>query len=190
MEKKPEKKCSLKLEAVKIDSIFQVLDGVSWLDNPNISEVSQFSDLDPRTVGKVLKNCLNMGIVQESNKDSYKITIPYPFKGTQLQKTAIMKEVLFKMPLLRNVREFLKLGETRDNAVRKAASVQKITDYEKTAIEPLIKWAEQLGALSLDTMDEDFAEEGVLTKQERHQSTSSSPVIFLSGDFDDQRSMK
>lgn len=180
MGKKIEKKCSLKFEPVKLDSIFPVLDGISWLDNPNISEISQFSGLDSRTVGKVLKNCLSMGIIRELDKRTYVLIIPYPFKGNQVQKNTILKESLFKMPILTNVRQFLKLGDTQDNAIRKAATVQKITNYEKAAIDPLIKWAEQLGALSLDTMDEDFAKDGVQIKEERRQSCASSPVIFLS----------
>ena len=186
MSPKVEKKCSLRFEPIKLDSIFHVLDGVSWLDKPDNSEISQFSGLDPRTVGKAIKNCLNMGIVTESSRGAYVLTIPYPFKGSESQKKTVLKEAIFKMPLIASVRQFLKLGDTIDNATRKAATVQKITNYEKLAIEPLIKWADQLGALSLDTMYEDFAEEGVQIKEERHQSASNAPVIFLSHSSQDK----
>ena len=186
MSPKVEKKCSLRFEPIKLDSIFHVLDGVSWLDKPDNSEISQFSGLDPRTVGKAIKNCLNMGIVTESSRGAYVLTIPYPFKGSESQKKTVLKEAIFKMPLIASVRQFLKLGDTIANATRKAATVQKITNYEKLAIEPLIKWADQLGALSLDTMYEDFAEEGVQIKEERHQSASNAPVIFLSHSSQDK----
>lgn len=130
MSPKVEKKCSLRFEPIKLDSIFHVLDGVSWLDKPDNSEISQFSGLDPRTVGKAIKNCLNMGIVTESSRGAYVLTIPYPFKGSESQKKTVLKEAIFKMPLIASVRQFLKLGDTIDNATRKAATVQKITNYE------------------------------------------------------------
>ena len=98
MSPKVEKKCSLRFEPIKLDSIFHVLDGVSWLDKPDNSEISQFSGLDPRTVGKAIKNCLNMGIVTESSRGAYVLTIPYPFKGSESQKKTVLKEAIFKMP--------------------------------------------------------------------------------------------
>jgi hypothetical protein len=62
--KHPSKACSVKFESVNIDSLFPVLDAVAWLDMPNAKQITQFTGLDPRIVGKLLKNSLTIGLVQ------------------------------------------------------------------------------------------------------------------------------
>lgn len=79
-----------------------------------------------------------------------------------------------------NLRQFLKLGDKLDDAIRKAATVQKVQNYDKTSIDPLIKWATQLKALSLEMAYEDFVEEGIKQKEIRHKETKSNKVVFLS----------
>lgn len=177
---KKDLKPTVRFEAVSLESIYEVLDGISWLDNPNLKEIAQFSGLDPRTVGKVLKNCLQVGVIIEISKDFYKMTVPYPFKGSKDQKKEVIREAVFKMPLIVSYRQFLKLQNKPDDALRKAATVQKITNYEKKALEPIIKWAVQLNALSLEMDPEYFAIEGIKLKEERHKVTGAKNVVFLS----------
>lgn len=175
-----ENKCSLRFESVRVESVYDILDGISWLDEPSIKDIAQFSGIDPRTAGKAIKNCVQIGLVKEITKDFFSLTVAYPYKGSKDQKEAVLKEAVFKMPLIINVRQFLKLGDKLDDALRKAATVQKVQNYDKPSIEPLIKWATQLKALSLEMTVEDFAEEGVKHKEIRHQEAKSEKVVFLS----------
>lgn len=177
---KQEIKCSLRFEAVRIESVYDILDGISWLDEPTIKDIAQFSGIDPRTAGKAIKNCVQIGIVKEVTKDFFALTVAYPYKGSKDQKEAVFRESVFKMPLIVNVRQFLKLGDQLDDALRKAATVQKIQNFEKAALEPLIKWATLLKTLSLEMTIEDFAEEGVKHKELRHKEAKSERVVFLS----------
>jgi CxxC motif-containing protein len=177
---KKEIKSSLRFESVNLDSIYEVLDGISWLDDSTIKDIAQFSGIDPRTAGKVIKNCLQIGIVKEISKDFYKLTVGYPFKGTKEQKKEVIREAIFKMPLIISYRQFLKLGNNTQDALRKAATIQKIENFDKTALEPIIKWAGQLNALSLEMDIEDFANEGVKIKEIRHKESKDEKVVFLS----------
>ena len=45
----------MKFEAVRIESLIEVLDAIAWLDTPSSKAIAQFAALDPRTVGKILK---------------------------------------------------------------------------------------------------------------------------------------
>lgn len=186
MEKKKSKienkdnKCSLRFESVKIESVYNILDGISWLDEPTTRDIAQFSGIDPRTAGKAIKNCIQIGIIKEVAKDFYTLTVAYPYKGTKEQKEAVLREAIFKMPLVTNIRQFLKLGENLENSLRKASTVQKVANYDKTAIEPLLKWATQLKALSLEMSFEDFAEEGIKQKELRHKESQTEKIVFLS----------
>jgi hypothetical protein len=175
-----DKKSSLRFEPVKIDMVFEILDGISWLDEPNIKDLAQFSGVDPRTAGKAIKNCQQIGIIKEITKDFFSLTVAYPYKGSKEQKEAVIRESIFKMPLIVNLRQFLKLGDTLEDALRKSATVNKVENYDKSSLEPLIKWATQLKALSLEMSFEDFAEEGVKLKEIRHQTLKSQKVVFLS----------
>lgn len=177
---KKENKCSVRFESVKITSVYEVLDGISWLDDPDIRQIAQFSGIDSRTAGKVIKNCVQIGIVKEVTKGFYKLTIPYPFKGSIGQKKAALREALFKMPLIESLRQFLKLGEELENSIRKAATVQKIENYDKTSLDPLVKWATQLDVLSIEIQASDFVEEGIQHKEKRHIENADEKVVFLS----------
>jgi TIR domain len=177
---KKENKCSVRFESVKIDSVYEVLDGISWLDEPDIKQIAQFSGIDPRTAGKVIKNCIQIGIISEITIGYYKLKIPYPFKGSSEQKKAALKESIFKMPLIVSLRQFLKFGEDLENSLRKAATVQKIENYDKSSIDPLIKWASQLDVLEMSFQADDFVEEGLLHKEQRHKENKDDKVVFLS----------
>ena len=92
----------------------------------------------------------------------------------------MLRESIFKMPLVVNIRQFLKFGDNLEDALRKAATVQKVQNYDKNSIDPLIKWATQLKALSIEMTLEDFIDEGVKHKEERHKEAKSERVVFLS----------
>jgi hypothetical protein len=177
---KKEIKSSIRFESINIESVYEVLDGISWLDEPTIKDIAQFSGIDPRTAGKVIKNCLQIEIVNEITNDFFKLTVPYPFKGSKEQKKEVIREALFKMPLIVSYRQFLKLGNKPEDALRKAATVQKVENYEKTSLDPLIKWATQLNALSLNMDAEDFVDAGVKLKEIRHEKDKNEKVVFLS----------
>ncbi|MBW1298113.1 toll/interleukin-1 receptor domain-containing protein [Aquimarina litoralis] len=177
---KKENKCSVRFESIKIDSVYEVLDALSWLDEPDMKQIAQFSGIDPRTAGKVLKNCVQIGIVKEVTSGYFVLTIPYPYKGSKEQKEVVLKEAIFRMPLISSLRQFLKVGEILEDALRKAATVQKIENYDKSSIDPLIKWATKLNTLSMDLQIDDFADEGLKHKESRHQDDSDQKVVFLS----------
>src|SRR5689334_16417518 len=92
--------CSLRFEAARLDSLFDVLDALAWLNLPNVSEVSQFAGIDPRTGGKLLKNSTTIAIAESLNNDKYSLLVPYPHKGAIDQKRAVVREALVRMPLL------------------------------------------------------------------------------------------
>lgn len=175
-----ENKCSIRFESVNIVSVYDILDGISWLDEPSIKDIAQFSGIDPRTAGKAIKNCVQIGIIKEVTKDFFSLSVAYPYKGSKEQKEAVLRESVFRMPLIVNLRQFLKFGDKLEDALRKAATVQKVQNYDKAAIDPLIKWATQLKALSLEMTFEDFAEEGVKHKELRHKESISDKIVFLS----------
>lgn len=177
---KTENKCSIRFESVKLDSVYSVLDAISWLDEPDMKDIAQFSGIDPRTAGKVIKNCSQIGITKEITTGYYTLTIPYPYKGSIEQKKSVIKEAIFKMPLIVSLRQFLKLGDELENALRKAATVQKVSNYDKKSFDPLIKWASQLDALSLEIQIGDFTNEGLKHKESRHIEQKEEKVVFLS----------
>jgi hypothetical protein len=98
------KQPALRFEAVKIDSLFVVLDAVAWLDSPGTKEIAQYANLDPRTVGKILKNARLIGLVQSPDDNTYVLAKPYPYKGTLDEKRNVVREALLKHPLLRSIR--------------------------------------------------------------------------------------
>src|SRR5438105_15735163 len=108
---------SLRFEATKIDSVFEVLDAVAWLDAPACKDVAQFAGVDPRTAGKLLKNASMLGLVDCVNDESYLLVLPYPYKGSLDQKKAVVREALIRLPLLKSVRQFLQLGANFDDVL-------------------------------------------------------------------------
>ena len=166
--------CSMRFEATKLDAVFEVLDALAWLNLPTVSEVSQFAGIDPRTAGKLLKNSLAIGLIESVASEKYLLLVPYPHKGALEQKKAVVREALVKMQLLKNVRQFLKLGESLDSAQRKAASIQKVENYDPAALMPLLEWAKQLQAL-----DPLLDEEEVLDSAERRKILMQTLILIL-----------
>lgn len=173
-------KCSLSFEPTNIDSLFPVLDALAWLDLPDNKQIAQFAGIDGRTVGKLLKNCLTIGIVQTATDSTYALALPYPYKGSHDQKVAVIRESLVRMPLMIHLRQFMSLGDSIDDALRKAATVTNITNYDSKALAPLMKWAKQLDVLEPNLIVDDLVDEAIQTKEARHKEDKSKIVAFLS----------
>lgn len=168
-----------RFEAAKIDALFLVLDAVAWLDSPRSRDIAQFADVDPRTVGKLLKNARQIGLVDVVDEVVF-LRLPYPYKGTLEQKKAVVREALILMPLLVSVRQFVALGDPVGTALRKAATVAGTVPYDEAALLPLVQWAKNLNALEPGVVPEDLLEEATAAKAERHVADASSTVAFLS----------
>lgn len=172
--------CSLKFESAKVDSLFGVLDAIAWLNSPDIKQISQFAGIDPRTTGKLLKNGGAIGLIDNLNDHHYSLTLPYPFKGSLEQKRAVVREALIRMPLLVNVRQFLSLGEKLNDALRKAATVIGVENFESAALSPLVQWAQDLKAVEPGLLIEDLVESASAAKEKRHRKDSEARIAFLS----------
>lgn len=175
----PKKTASQKFEPAKLDSLFVVLDAIAWLDAPSTGEVAQFSDIDPRTAGKLLKNACQIGLV-DAIGNSYALVLPYPYKGSKEQKEAVVKEALVRLPLLTGVRQFLRLGDKTDVALRKAATIAGIIPFTPANLNPLLEWAQSLGALQPTLIAEDLVNAAESIKEKRHAQEKSRRVAFLS----------
>lgn len=174
------KKCSFAFQAANIESLFPVLDALAWLDFPDLKQVAQFAGIDPRTAGKLLKNCLVIGVAQAPSKDTYALTLPYPYKGSIEQKEAVIREALARMTLIQHLRQFMTLGDNIEDASRKAATLEGITDFDSKAFAPLLKWAKQMNVLKPELVVEDLIEEAVASKEARHEHEKGKIVAFLS----------
>jgi hypothetical protein len=172
--------CGLRFEAARLDSMFEVLDGVAWITLPDVQQVSQFAGIDPRTGGKLLKNGVTIGLVEAIDGQKYSLLIAYPHKGTIDQKRAVVREALVRMPLLKAVREFQKLGDSLENALRKSAAIQKIENFEASALTPLLDWAKQLNALDPSLDVEELLDRAEEAKEQRHKENAKERVVFLS----------
>ena len=168
-----------RFEPVKLDSLFVALDAIAWLDAPTSGQVAQFAGIDPRTAGKLLKNAVQIGLV-DSVSHGYMLVLPYPYKGSQDQKQAVVKEALVRLPLLTGVRQFLRLGDRTDVALRKAATVAGITPFVPADLNPLLEWAQSLGALQPSLIAEDLVDAAETKKELRHQEHKDQRVAFLS----------
>ena len=179
---KPQKQaqCSLKYESVSVESLFDVLDAVAWIDLPSSKTISQFTGSDPRTVGKALKNCRTMGILEAIGTDKYTLALPYPYKGTKEQKQTVVRESLVRMPLMVHMRQFLSLGDKYEAALRKSATMIGVENYSEAALAPLLTWAKQLKVLDPDLLVEDLIEEATKIKERRHKEDDKKLVVFLS----------
>jgi nucleotide-binding universal stress UspA family protein len=156
-----------------------VLDAIAWMDSPTASEIAQFASIDPRTAGKLLKNAAQLGLV-ESVAKGYVLQLPYPYKGSQEQKQAVVKEALVRLPLLTSVRQFMLLGDKVEVALRKAATLARIVPFNATDLNPLLEWAQSLGALKPNLLAEDLLDDAEAKKEERHQSEKGKRIAFLS----------
>ena len=72
------------------------------------------------------------------------------------------------MPLLKNMRQFLRLGDNFDNALRKAATLAGIQNYDAKALAPLVSWAKGLDALEPTIDVEDLVNQASEAKEQRH----------------------
>lgn len=167
-------------QAANLDSLYPVLDSLAWLDLPSVKMISQFAGIDPRTAGKLLKNCVRIGVIQQPTNDSYILALPYPYQGGKDQKEAVIKEAFVRMPLMRNIRQFISLGDQLDDAVRKAATVIGVEEFDRKSFDPLMKWAAKLDVLSPNIMVQTLVSEAVERKEERHKSDPEEVVVFLS----------
>lgn len=170
---------SHRFEPAKLDSLFVVLDAIAWLDAPTSGQVAQFAGIDPRTAGKLLKNAVQIGLV-DSVGHGYVLVLPYPYKGSQDQKQAVVKEALVRLPLLTGVRQFLRLGDRTEVALRKAATIAGIAPFIAADLNPLLEWAQSLGALQPSLIAEDLVDAAETKKELRHQEHKEQRVAFLS----------
>src|SRR5579871_1651766 len=138
---------SLRFEAASIASLFPVLDAIAWLELPPVSSISQFAGIDPRTTGKLLKNCALLNLVEEVGGTGYNLRVPYPAKGDATQKEAVVREALIRLPILASYRQFRNIGDHSDDALRKAATVNGIVPYSANDLLPLLNWAKKFGVL-------------------------------------------
>jgi hypothetical protein len=174
------KKPILRFEAVKIDPLFEVLDAVAWLDSPGTKGIAQYANLDPRTAGKILKNARLIGLVQLPDDDTYVLAQPYPYKGTLDEKRNVVREALLKHPLIRSIRQFMGLGNNLEDAMRKASTVGGEMNYDKSAVAPLISWANSEKVLDLGLRVEVLVNEAVAAKEVRHAEHEHERVAFIS----------
>ncbi len=170
---------SHRFEPAKLDSLFVVLDAIAWLDAPTSGQVAQFAGIDPRTAGKLLKNASQIGLV-DTVASGYVLVLPYPYKGSQDQKQAVVKEALVRLPLLTGVRQFLRLGDKTEVALRKAATVSGIVPFNPADLNPLLEWAQSLGALQPSLVAEDLVDAAESKKERRHLEDKDRRVAFLS----------
>ena len=177
--KKPVAASSQRFEPAKLDSLFVALDAVAWLDTPSTAQVAQFAGIDPRTAGKLLKNACQIGLVDPVGS-GYALVLPYPYKGSTDQKQAVVKEALVRLPLLTGVRQFIRLGDKTETALRKAATVAGISPFVPTDLNPLLEWAQSLGALKPSLVAEDLVDAAEGKKERRHLEAKDQRVAFLS----------
>ena len=170
---------SQRFEPTKLDSLFEALDAIAWLDAPSSGQVAQFAGIDPRTAGKLLKTAVQIGLVDVVGT-GYVLVLPYPYKGSQDQKQAVVKEALVRLPLLTSVRQFLRLGDKTEVALRKAATVAGISPFVPVDLNPLLEWAQSLGALQPSLVAEDLVDAAETKKELRHQEAKDQRVAFLS----------
>jgi hypothetical protein len=171
--------CPVRYEAAKLEGLYPVLDGIAWMDAPSATQLAQFSGADARTVGKLLKNAEQIGLVSRQGS-GYLLLAPYPYDGTAEQKRHAVRDALLRLPLLVSVRQFLKLGDTEPNALRKAATVRNIVPFDPASFAPLMDWAHKLEAIDTAALVEDVIDEAVAAKQVRHEKDENARIAFLS----------
>ncbi|MBA4422895.1 MAG: hypothetical protein C0390_07290 [Syntrophus sp. (in: bacteria)] len=66
---------SQRFEPAKLDSLFEILDAIAWIDAPSSKRVAQFAGIDPRTAGKLLKNAVQIGLV-DTVSTGYVLVLP------------------------------------------------------------------------------------------------------------------
>lgn len=178
----PSKKAapSIRYEAVKLDALFEVLDAVAWLPSPSPKEVAQFAQIDPRTVGKILKNARLIGLVETPDDHAFVLSAPYPFKGTLPQKEGVVREALLRLPLIQHIKQFIALGNDLQASMRKAATVAGERNYDASNVAPLVTLATHFDVLDFKVRAETLVETAVEAKIERHATAANARVAFIS----------
>jgi len=178
----PSKKAtaSIRYEAVKLDAVFEVLDAVAWLPSPSPKEIAQFAHIDPRTAGKILKNARLIGLVETPDDRTFVLSAPYPFKGTLPQKESVVREALLRLPLIQHIKQFIALGNDLQSSMRKAATVAGERNYDASNIAPLVTLASHFNVLDFKLRVETLVDTAVEAKIERHATTTSARVAFIS----------
>ncbi|MBA4422896.1 MAG: hypothetical protein C0390_07295 [Syntrophus sp. (in: bacteria)] len=92
----------------------------------------------------------------------------------------MVKEALVRLPLLTSVRQFLRLGDKTEVALRKAATVAGISPFVPADLNPLLEWAHSLGALQPSLVAEDLIDAAETKKERRHLEAKDQRVAFLS----------
>jgi predicted peroxiredoxin len=178
---KKKQKALIRFEAVKFDPLFEVLDAIAFLDSPDTKAIAQFANIDHRTAGKILKNARLIGLVQSPEDTTYVLSQPYPYKGSQEEKVRVVREALLKLPLIRNIRQFMALGGDLQTSMRKAATVIGEKNYDKAAIAPLITWANAVAqVLDLGIRVEALVNDAVAAKEQRRAKHKNERVAFIS----------
>lgn len=170
---------SHRFEPAKLDSLFVALDAIAWLDTPSTAQIAQFAGIDPRTAGKLLKNACQIGLA-DAVGTGYALVLPYPYKGSKDQKEAVVREALVRLPLLTGVRQFLRLGDKTEVALRKAATIAGVTPFVPADLNPLLEWAQTLGAIQPNLVAEDLLDAATYSKEQRHQKDKDRRIAFLS----------
>lgn len=169
-----------RFESARLDSLFVALDAVAWMDAPDGTQIAQFADIDPRTAGKLLKNALQIGLVDVLAGKKYISSVPYPYKGTIEQKKSVVRDALLRLPLLVSMRQFIKLGDSVESSLRKAATIQGIKPFDPANLRPLLEWANSLNALNPDVNAEELLEIAESEKTKRHHDDRLRRVAFIS----------
>jgi hypothetical protein len=78
--------------------------GATKPHSPDVAQVAQFADIDPRTAGKLLRNALTLGLVDALSDREYVLALPCPYKGLVEQKPAVVREAPLRLPVLAAVR--------------------------------------------------------------------------------------
>jgi len=91
----------------------------------------------------------------------------------------VVREALLRLPLIRNIRQFMALGNDLQNAMRKAATVVGEKNYDKAAIAPVVTWATSAQVLDLGVRVETLVNEAVATKEARRAEHVSHPSHLL-----------
>lgn len=156
------------------------------MDAPTSAQIAQFAGVASSTAGKLLKNALQIGLVDQINQRKYALVLPYPYKGTIDQKQAVVREALVRLPLLTSVRQFLRLGDSTQVALRKAATIANISPFNANDFSTLLEWAQTLNALKADLITEDLLDAAIKTKIDRHKSDAKRRVAFLSHSSSDK----
>jgi hypothetical protein len=171
---------AVRFEATKLDALFPVLDAVAFLDLPSVGTISQFAGVDPRTAGKLLKNCVGLAIIEDVGGTGYNLRVPYPAKGDAKEKEAVIREALVRLPLLASYHQFRNLGDASDTALRKAATVQGIEPYDPSNLMPLLDWAKRFNIVDSAPQVEELVNEATREKQERHDTAAAERIVFIS----------